>query len=92
MAVEWQGDHRIIGDEIKRDFERELERLRLAQRDFIVEVRREPDLPGAAVPGAMRYRVFVTELEHPDKETWTLDGGPGEDWIGQFARSVRSRG
>jgi hypothetical protein len=71
MAIEWQGDHRIIGNDIKQGFERELEHLGLAQRDFIVEVRRETDLLGAAGLHAMRYKIFVTELEHPDKETWT---------------------
>ena len=91
MAVEWQGDHRIIGNDIKQDFERELKNLGLAQSDFIVEVRREADLSGADGLQAIRYKIFVTELEHPDKETWTLDGGHGQDWIRQFARSVKNR-
>ena len=47
MQVEWQGDHRLLGDDVKQDFERELTRLELDPSKFLVEVRREPDLPGA---------------------------------------------
>ena len=47
MAVEWQGDHRLLGDDVKQDFERELTRLGFDPSKFLVEVRREPDLPGA---------------------------------------------
>jgi len=47
MHVEWQGDHRLLEDDVKQDFERELTRLGLDPSKFLVEVRREPDLPGA---------------------------------------------
>lgn len=92
MAVEWQGDHKILGSNIKQDFERELKRLRLEQSDFIVEVRRDSTQTGASGPEATRYNVFVTELGRPDKDTVKLEGGPGEDWIGQLETKLRHRG
>ena len=54
MHVEWQGDHRLLGDDVKQDFERELTRLGLDPSKFLVEVRREPDLPGADGLDAIR--------------------------------------
>ena len=67
MHVEWQGDHRLLGDDVKQDFERELTRLGLDPSKFLVEVRREPDLPGADGLDAIRYESeslihFVTLL------------------------------
>ena len=89
MPIEWQGDHRLLGDDIKQDFERELTRLRLDPSKFLVEVRREPDLPGADGLSAIRYDVYITDLEHPDRDTWKLHGGRGENWIAQFAQIRR---
>jgi hypothetical protein len=89
MSVEWQGDHRLLGDDVKQDFERELTRLGLAPDKFLAEVRREPDLPDAAGRGAIRYNVYVSDLENPDRDTLTLRGGPGENWIAQFAQARR---
>jgi hypothetical protein len=65
MHVEWQGDHRLLGDDVKQDFERELARLGLDPSKFLAEVRREPDLPGADALDAIRYDVYITDLEHP---------------------------
>ena len=90
MHVEWQGDHRLLGDDVKQDFERELTRLGLDPTKFLVEVGRESDLPGASGLYAIRYDVYVTDLEHPDRDTWKLRGGHGENWIAQFAQ-VRRR-
>jgi hypothetical protein len=90
MAVEWQGDHRLLGDDVKQDFERELTRLGLDPSKFLVEVRREPDLPGAEGLHAIGYDVYITDLEHPDRDTWKLHGGQGENWIAQLAQ-VRTR-
>ena len=89
MAVEWQGDHRLLGDDVKQDFERELTRLGLDPSKFLVEVRREPDLSAADGLHAMRYDVYITDLEHLDRDTLKLHGGHGENWIAQFAQARR---
>ncbi len=89
MSVEWQGDHRLLGDDVKRDFERELTRLGLDPGKFLVEVRRESDLPAASGRDAIRYDVYISDLENPDRDTLTLHGGPGENWIAQFAQARR---
>ena len=89
MAVEWQGDHRLLGDDVKRDFERELTRLGLDPSKFLVEVRREPELPGADGLHATRYDVYITDLEHPDRDTLKLQGGPDENWITQLSQIRR---
>jgi len=54
MPIEWHGDHRLLGDDVKQDFERELTRLGLAPSKFLGEVRREPDLPEADGLDAIR--------------------------------------
>ena len=89
MHVEWQGDHRLLEDDEKRDFERELTRLGLDPSKFLVEVRREPDLPEA--DSTIRYNVFITDLEHPDRDTWKLHGGHGKNWIAQLAQVITNR-
>jgi hypothetical protein len=38
---------------------------------------------------AIRYDVYITDLEHPDRDTWKLYGGYGENWIAQFAQIRR---
>jgi hypothetical protein len=88
MHVEWQGDHRLLGDDVKQNFEREL-RLELDPSKFLVEVRRKPDMPGADGLYAIRYDVYITDLEHPDRDTWKLHGGHGENWIAQLAQIRR---
>ena len=89
MHVEWQGDHRLLGDDVKQDFERELTRLGLDPSKFLAEVRREPDLPRADELDAARYDVYIIDLEHPDRDTCKLHGGHGENWIAQFAQIRR---
>jgi hypothetical protein len=86
MSVEWQGDHKLLTDE-KVAFERELKRLGLDPSNFLVEVRREPDVEGADGPAAMRYMVFITDLAHLEHETCNLHGGQGKDWMGNTERS-----
>src|ERR1700686_788654 len=68
MHVEWQGDHRLLGDDVKQDFERELTRLGLDPSKFLAEVRRELGLPGVDGRDAIRYDVYITDLEHPDRD------------------------
>jgi hypothetical protein len=69
MHAEWQGDHKMLADDVKQDFERELKKLGFDPSKFLVEIRREPAVEGADGLHAIRYNVFITDLEHPDKET-----------------------
>ena len=91
MHVEWQGDHKILGDDVKRDFEREIKKLGFDPSKFLVEVRREPDVEGADERAATRYNVFITDLAHPEKDTWKLPGGHGKNWIEQFSKIALNR-
>ena len=89
MRVEWQGDHRLLdASGEKQDFESGLTRLGLDPATFLVEVRREPDVPDGRY--GVRYNVYVSDLAHPDRETLKLDNGHCENWIVQFAK-VRRR-
>ncbi len=87
MSVEWQGDHKLLGDE-KVAFEREVKRLGLDPRNFLVEICREPDVEGAEAPDPIRYNVFITDSAHLEHETCKLQGGNGKDWIGQHGKIV----
>ena len=91
MHVEWQGDYKMLGDDVKRDFERELTKLGLDPSKFLVEVQREPAPAGATGLHASAYNVFISDLEHPDRETWKLQGGHGENWIAEFSKGVLRR-
>jgi hypothetical protein len=88
MPVEWQGDHKLLGDE-KPAFERELKRLGLEPNNFLVEVRREREVEGGGGADAMRYSVYISDVAHPEHETCKLHGGNGKDWVGQYARIVK---
>lgn len=82
MSAEWQGDHKLLdASGEKQAFERELSRLGRDSSKFLVEVRR--DSTGA------NYDIYVTDLEHPDRETSKLRGGPGENWVAQFVKGRR---
>ena len=37
----------------------------------------------------MRYDVYITDLEHPGRDTLKLHGGEGENWIAQLAQIRR---
>lgn len=89
MPVEWQGDHKLLGDE-KAKFERELERLGLEPSNYLVEVRREPDAEGATGPDAIRYSVYISDVAHPERDTCKLHGGHGKDWIGRFEKIAKN--
>ena len=41
MRVEWQGDHKLLDESVKQDFEHELERLGHDPSQYIVVIRRE---------------------------------------------------
>jgi hypothetical protein len=90
MHAEWQGDHKMLGDDVKQDFESALTKLGLDPSRFLVEVRREPVVEGADGMRAIRYDVFISDLAHPDRDTWKLRGGRGENWIEQFGKIVLS--
>ena len=82
MSAEWQGDHKLLdASGEKQDFEQALARLGVDSNKFLVEVRREST-------GA-NYDVYVTDLEHLDRETSKLRGGHGENWVAQFVRERR---
>jgi hypothetical protein len=85
MPVEWQGDHKLIGDE-KLAFEHELERLGFDPSNFLVEVRRDVEAGGE--PDAIRYNLYITDVAHPEHETCRLHGGHGKDWIAQYGKIV----
>ena len=87
MPVEWQGDHKLLGDE-KPAFERELKRLGFEPGNFLVEVRREPDAQDGGGPDTIRYSVFITDTAHLDHETCRLRGGKGKDWVAEYAKVV----
>jgi hypothetical protein len=40
-------------------------------------------------PYTIRYNVYITDLEHPDRDTRKLEGGHGKNWIAQFAQARR---
>ena len=89
MPVEWQADHKLLGDE-KPAFERELSRLGLGPSSFLVVIRREPGVQGAERSDAIRYSVYITDIAHPEYETCKLEGGHGRDWIGRYSKIVTS--
>ena len=91
MRVEWQGDHKMLGDDVKQGFERELKKLGLDPSKFLVEVRREPAVKGADRLHPIRYNVFISDMEHPDKDTLKLLGGHDKKWIEQFSKMLLSR-
>jgi hypothetical protein len=91
MPVEWQGDHKLLGD-AKEDFERELRRLGFEPGDFLVQVRREQSTAGSEASGAIRYHVYINDLKHPDRETWKREGGAGKNWIAEFVADAKRRG
>jgi hypothetical protein len=89
MHVVWQGDHKLLDKSgEKQDFERELTRLGLDPSKFLVEVRREPDLPGADGLYAVRYDVYISDLGHPDRERIFE---PSNSWIRMRRRFGRPR-
>lgn len=92
MHVEWQGDHKMLdrsGE--KQDFEAEVKRLGHDPRQYIVVVRREPDVAGADGLYPIRYKVHITRLVGADQETLTLSGGHGKAWVAQFAQDATNR-
>lgn len=85
IPVEWQGDHKLLGDEKER-FGRELKRLGLEPSNFLVEVRQEPDVGDAGGRDAIRYTVYISDTAHPEHETCKLSGGQEKDWIDRYVK------
>src|SRR5216683_2490211 len=66
MRVEWQGDHKMLDESVKQDFELELERLGHDPSQYIVVIRREPDIAGSGGLPPLRYKVHITRLVGSD--------------------------
>jgi len=91
MRVEWQGDHKMLDESVKQDFEREVERLGHDPSQYIVVIRREPGVAGSDGLLPLRYKVHITRLVGSDPETLTLSGGDGTAWVAQFAKDATNR-
>ena len=90
MPAKWQGDHKLLGGE-KDAFDKKLRELGLEPSDFLVQVRRHTPDKGSS-GSKPSYDLYISDLKHPDHETRKLEGGPGKDWIAEFARLVKRRG
>jgi hypothetical protein len=86
MAVRCKGDSWImerVGE--KQDFESELSRLGLRHEDFALNVRRG-GIGGADRVWRSNYAIRVTDNVTGKRNIYW--GGPGENWIAQFATDV----
>jgi hypothetical protein len=86
MTVRCEGDSRImeqLGE--KQDFEAELSRLGLRHEDFALHVRRS-GLGGIDRGWDAHYAVRVCDVVTGTRGIYW--GGPGEDWVAQFATDV----
>lgn len=68
----------------KQDFEVELTRLGFRHEDFFIHVRRAR--PARAGVWASHYAVRVTNRQSAKSNIYW--GGPGENWVEQFARDL----
>jgi hypothetical protein len=68
----------------KQDFEAELSRLGIRHEDFTLRVRRAR--PAEAGLWAYHYAVRVTNCQSAKSDIYW--GGPGENWVAQFARDL----
>ena len=86
MTVHCVGETRLI-DQLgeKQDFECVLTRHGRPHEDFTLRVRREAT-DGAAAAWSHEYCVSVTH--RPADATRVYRGGPGRDWVGQFAADL----
>ena len=83
MAVRCEGDSwsmEQVGE--KQDFEAELSRLGFRHEDFALHVRRA-SFGGSNRAWSSHYAVRVTNTAAEKRNIYW--GGPGEDWVGQFA-------
>jgi hypothetical protein len=71
----------------KQDFEAELSRLGIRHEDFTLRVRRAR--PANAGDWAYYYAVRVTNCQSAKSNIYW--GGPGENWVAQFARDLADR-
>ena len=86
MTVRCEGDSRImeqLGE--KQDFEAELSRLGLRHEDFALHVRRS-GLGGIDRSWDSHYAVRVSDVVTGSRGIYW--GGPGEDWVAEFATDV----
>lgn len=83
MAVRCEGDSwrmEQVGE--KQDFEAELSRLGFRHEDFALHARRA-SFGGTNRAWSSYYAVRVTNTAAGKRNIYW--GGPGEDWVGQFA-------
>jgi hypothetical protein len=86
MTVRCDGDSWImeqVGE--KQDFEAELSRLGLRHEDYSLHVRRG-GMGGIARDWGSHYAVRVTNIATGIRGIYW--GGPGENWVAQFATDV----
>ncbi|HXX82975.1 MAG TPA: hypothetical protein VEN29_03230 [Casimicrobiaceae bacterium] len=71
----------------KQDFEAELSRLGFRHEDFALYVR-GANFRGSSRAWTSHYAVRVTNTAVGKRNIYW--GGPGEDWVGQFAADARN--
>ena len=86
MEITWEGDHSLVEEDVKRDFERQVNLLG-DPRSVLVVVRREPEAPD---PKGHSYELKITRIGYG--ETVRLRGGHGTKWIDQYVKLARPRG
>jgi len=89
MPVEWQRDHKTLSPEVKDAFQQEAAGLGLEK--LIVEVVKEVAAETSEGSSASRYTIYITDLQHLDRETVTLHAGHGKGWITEFAKLMKYR-
>jgi hypothetical protein len=85
VTVHSEGDTGVmeqLGE--KQDFEAELSRVGIRHEDFTLRVRRARSV--VADPWSSHYAVRVTNCQSAKSNIYW--GGPGENWVAQFARDL----
>jgi hypothetical protein len=86
MTVRCEGDCKVmeqLGE--KQDFEAELSRLGFAHEAFLLDVR-HGNKPGSGGAWAANYSVRVLHISTRRQSIYW--GGPGENWVSEFATDV----
>ena len=86
MEIRWEGDHTLVEEDQKLEFERKVNLLP-DRRSVLVMVRREPEAPD---PKGRTYELEITRIGYG--ETVRLRGGHGTKWIDEYVELARPRG